>query len=187
MLGVLYTIAGCSSNVTSMSSEKYQAPVEMRETGGKSRQLPELNTPLTEEEATDSESPLTDPAAVSDTPDGEAAVDSESPLTDPAAVSDTPDGEEATDSESPLTDPAAVSDQSLTQDAAELMISNSKSNTKNTSQPLPQVPSLTMMSVGISGDEDLTQTQVDASDIENAAQENRQPPEETFYIYIPED
>ena len=154
------------------------------------------------EEATDSEEPLSEEATGSEEPLSEEAADSEEPLNEGATDQEEPLSEEATDSEEPLSEEATNSEEPLIEEATdpeeplieEATGSEGNSNLSDFDNPSeldrkntdldPHLGTVTILEQQYSSQ---SSAEIEIDIEHNVTREEPPEPEETFYIYIPED
>ena len=143
------------------------------------------------EEATDSEEPLSEEAADSEEPLNEGATDQEEPLSEEATDSEEPLSEEATNSEEPLIEEATDPEEPLIEEATG---SEGNSNLSDFDNPSeldrkntdldPHLGTVTILEQQYSSQ---SSAEIEIDIEHNVTREEPPEPEETFYIYIPED
>ena len=198
---LFFSIIGCSATGSDSTRKNFPSAPELREFGDEEEEAANSEDPLGEEatdqeeplseEATDSEEPLSEEAANSEDPLSEEATDSEEPLSEEATDSEEPLSEEATNSEEPLIEEATDPEEPLIEEATG---SEGNSNLSDFDNPSeldrkntdldPHLGTVTILEQQYSSQ---SSAEIEIDIEHNVTREEPPEPEETFYIYIPED
>ena len=165
---LFFSIIGCSATGSDSTRKNFPSAPELREFGDE------------EEEAANSEDPLGEEATDQEEPLSEEATDSEEPLSEEATNSEEPLIEEATDPEEPLIEEATGSEGNSNLSDFD---NPSELDRKNTDLD-PHLGTVTILEQQYSSQ---SSAEIEIDIEHNVTREEPPEPEETFYIYIPED
>ena len=187
---LFFSIIGCSATGSDSTRKNFPSAPELREFGDEEEEAANSEDPLGEE-ATDQEEPLSEEATDSEEPLSEEAANSEDPLSEEATDSEEPLSEEATNSEEPLIEEATDPEEPLIEEATG---SEGNSNLSDFDNPSeldrkntdldPHLGTVTILEQQYSSQ---SSAEIEIDIEHNVTREEPPEPEETFYIYIPED